>query len=84
MRHFRGKEYGHYEIHRLSQPNSEVGYSTILKMEERKTKYYTEYNYLFSQIHNAANEIKAGTLVEFDRLYNLMNCSMICQPFSRH
>lgn len=75
MRHFRGREYGHYEIHRLSPPNSEVGYSTILKMEERKTKYYTEYNYLFSQIHNAANEIKAGTLVEFDRLYSLMNCS---------
>ena len=75
MRHFRGKDYGHYEVHRLSQPSSDVGYSTILKMDERKTKYYTEYNYLFSQIHNAANEIKAGTLVEFDRLYNLMNCS---------
>jgi wobble nucleotide-excising tRNase len=75
MRHFRGKTYGHYEVHRFTKPGSDIGYSKIMEMEERKTKYYTEYNYLFSQIHTAANEIKAGTSFEFDRLYNLMNCS---------
>lgn len=75
MKHFRGKSYGHYEIHRFTKPDSEVGCSKIVEMETRKTKYYTEYNYLFSQIYTAANEIKSGQSIEFDRLYNLMNCS---------
>lgn len=30
---------------------------------------------MFSQIYAASNEIKAGTSIEFDRLYSLMNCS---------
>lgn len=75
MRHFRGKAYGHYEVHRFTNPGSDLGFSKIVEMEEAKTKYFSEYNYLFSQIHVAGKEIQAGDALSFDRLYNLMNCS---------
>jgi len=76
IKHFRDKKhYGHYEIHRITKPDSETGYSEIVEMCKSRITYYSEYNYLFSQISSAANDIKKGTSIEFDRLYNLMNCS---------
>ncbi len=75
MRHFRGPAYGHYEVHRFTNPDSDLGFSKIVEMEETKTKYFSEYNYLFSQIYAAAKEIGNGDALAFDRLYSLMNCS---------
>ena len=44
-------------------------------MEKRKVTYYSEYNYLFSQIYVATGDLKTGSPIEFDRFYSLMNCS---------
>lgn len=62
IKHFRDKKhYGHYEIHRITKSDSETGYSEIVEMCKSRITYYSEYNYLFSQINSAVNDIKKGT-----------------------
>lgn len=75
LRDFRSKKHGHYEVHRVVPEGSEVGYSKIIKMEEERLKYFSEYNYLFSQIYQSSIKIKAGENIGFEKLYTLMNCS---------